>query len=399
MRICGIVSEYNPFHAGHAWHIAQARQRSGADLIVCAMSGSFVQRGEPALFDKWTRAACAIRCGADAVAELPLLSAIQSAEGFALGGVRQLHALGAEALSFGCETADIGALTQAAKILSAETEEFRRALRQRLDEGDSYPAARMKAALSGEFSGETLEILCSPNAILGVEYIKAMLQSGAEMTPCVVPRTGGAYHSADMADTMPSATALRTAFRAGKAADALSAMPEACRQYVQVQVGAGLVPAYPEVFDTALLLTLRRNGRDSLRCLPDISEGLENRIFDAAQRCTTREELIAAVKTKRYAYTRISRVMLYALLDITREAVREHNRSPVSHVRLLAVKSPEVLSALSKTSRVPIVAGSAANSPYPALDAAATDVWALSQSISPFRDGFRDFTQKLLINP
>jgi predicted nucleotidyltransferase len=164
MRICGIVSEYNPFHSGHEWHIAQTRKATEADLIVCAMSASFVQRGEPAIFDKWTRAACALLCGADAVVELPLLSAVQSAEGFAQGGVAVLQVLGADAISFGSETADIGLRSHAARGLASESAEFRRVLKAQLEKGSSYPAARMKAAFP-----DAPDALSSPNDFLCVE--------------------------------------------------------------------------------------------------------------------------------------------------------------------------------------------------------------------------------------
>ena len=393
MRICGIVSEYNPFHAGHEWHIAQTRKYAEADLVVCVMSASFVQRGEPAVYDKWTRAACALLCGADAVVELPLVSAVQSAEGFAQGGVAVLRALDAQAISFGSETDDIDMLTNAAHTLANETDSFRRTLRQHLDEGSNFPTARMKAALP-----EAPDVLCHPNAILGLEYIKAIIQSGANITPYAVPRTGGAYHSANMTDTVPSATALRAALKAGDSGQALAAMPQGCRDYVRAQMDAGLVPVFPECFDNALLFALRRNRHDYIRQLHEVSEGLENRIFEAAQRCTSREALISMVKTKRYTYTRISRILLYALLGITRDTVKQHNRTPLDHIRVLGVKSPDVLSALSKTCIVPLIAGSAANSLYPALDTAATDLWAISQQASPFLDGYQDYTQKLLIS-
>ncbi len=400
MRICGIVSEYNPFHSGHEWHITQTRKITGADLIVCVMSASFVQRGEPAVFDKWTRAACALLCGADAVVELPLLSAIQSAEGFAQGGVAVLRALGADSISFGSETSDSDLLIRAAGTLADESEGFKSTLRKFLDEGVSFPTARLKAAVAeghGAWSDAVSEILSQPNAILGIEYIKAILQSGADITPYAVQRTGSAYHSADIEESVPSATALRTAFKSGQPEKALAATPAACRSFVLTQMEAGLTPAFPESFDTTLLFALRRGGRDYISSLHEVTEGLENRIFDAAQHCVTREELIAEIKTKRYAYTRLSRILLYALLGITREDILRHNREPFNYIRVLGVSEPGVLSALTKSCSVPLIAGSIANSSYPALDAAATDVWALSQNDAPFRDGYQDYTHKLLI--
>jgi hypothetical protein len=160
---------------------------------------------------------------------------------------------------------------------------------------------------------------------------------------------------------------------------------------------AGLKPVFAEAFDNALLFALRRNGREYIHKLHEVSEGLENRIFAAAQNCTSRESLIAQIKTKRYTYTRISRILLYALLGVTRDAVRRHNAAPVCCIRVLGVREPGVLSALSGAARVPLIAGSVANAPYPVLDAAASDVWALSQISAPFCSGCRDYTQKLLI--
>ena len=146
MSFCGIVSEYNPFHNGHEYQVKRAREKTGADFVVSVMSGQFVQRGQPAIFDKYTRAACAIRGGIDAVIELPLLSAVQSAEGFASGSVALLDAMGADGISFGCETDDIAQLSHIAATLAKETRRFKRTLKQHLSDGKSFPEARMLAA-------------------------------------------------------------------------------------------------------------------------------------------------------------------------------------------------------------------------------------------------------------
>jgi predicted nucleotidyltransferase len=388
MQICGIVSEYNPFHAGHERHIAQARKITGAQLIVCAMSGSFVQRGEPAIFDKWTRAACALQCGADTVIELPLLSAIQSAEGFASGGVRVLAAAGADSLCFGCETDDMALLQSLARTLGSENSAYKDTLKSELRAGSSFPRARMNAA-------DAPDVASMPGALLGVEYLKAIQKYHPHIKPYVVKREGAAYHSDDIGEYLPSATAIRAALGSGETEKALAAMPSACQSYICAQLDAGLLPAFAERFDTALLTALRLKGAAYIAQLPDVSEGLENRIYAAALQCATRKELISLIKTKRYTYARISRILLCALLGVTRDMVQRHNAAPASHIRVLGVKSPDVLSALSKASSVPIITTAAP--PYPDMDIAASNVWALTQTASPFCNSDRDFTQKLFI--
>ena len=284
MRFCGIVAEYNPFHNGHAFHIDRSRTMTGADYVVCAMSGSFVQRGEVAVFDKWTRTACALLGGADAVIELPLLYAVQSAEGFARGGVSVLRAAGADALSFGCETDDIAALSSIAKTLNHETRHFKKTLRQHLDAGISYPKARMMAA----FPDASPE-LSMPGAILGIEYIRAILKHHSKMTPYAVKRIGSAYHDTNADTALASATAIRKALEADRSGAAYAAMPAVCASYLNTRIGAGLQPAFPDAFDTQLIYRLRMGGPEYIKTLGDVSEGLENRIYDAAKTCTSRE--------------------------------------------------------------------------------------------------------------
>ncbi|MDD5017114.1 MAG: nucleotidyltransferase family protein [Eubacteriales bacterium] len=390
MRICGIVAEYNPFHSGHEKHIELTRKKTGADIIICVMSGPFVQRGEPAVFDKWTRAACALLCGADAVIELPLLFAVQSAEGFASGGVAVLDAAGADYISFGCETDDLDLLSGIAQTLCYETQAYKRMLKEKLSQGISFPEARMKAAFP-----DAPDALCLPNAILGIEYLKAIQKSGSKLTSCVIKRIGGEYHSTDIGTPIPSATSIRKALSEGHTAKGLCAMPDACAAYLSEQMGRGLLPVFPGFFDKELIFTLRRGGIDYIKTLPDVSEGLENRIYEAAGTCTSREALIKKIKTKRYTYTRISRILLYALLGITKKMIDERNHSPVDHIRVLGVRRPDVLSVLSDTCTVPVVT-SAASLPRPDIGITASDIYALTQNIPPFCAAARDYTEKLI---
>lgn len=393
MRICGIVSEYNPFHNGHQKHIALTREKSGADFIVCVMSGNFVQRGEPAIFDKWTRAKCALMGGADAVIELPLLTATQSAEGFAAGAVAILDAIGAESISFGSETDNIDMLCSIAKTLCNESPTYKKTLKHYLNEGLSFPKARMKAAFP-----DVPDALNMPNAILGIEYLKSIFLHKYSIKPIAIKRIGQSYHSADIASSLASATAIRKAIRKNDRSGAYNAMPKAVGEYLTKQMLQGIKPVYPDYFNHALAYRLRLGGTHYIKTLHEVSEGLENRIYEASKHCQTRKELIEQIKTKRYTYTRISRILLYALLGITRTTIEQHNLNRVGYIRILAAKNSDVLSQIYRKSKVPMISGSVVSSPYSEIDIAASDVYALSQDTKPFCNASRDFTQRLILN-
>lgn len=390
MTICGIIVEYNPFHNGHQIQIAKTRKKTGADLIVCVISGSYVQRGEPAIFDKWTRATCALSSGADAVVELPFLSAVQSAEGFAMGGVKILDALQADYISFGCETTDLDSLSALAQTLAREPREYKRELRENLSQGMSFPKARMQAAIK-----DAPQTLSMPNAILATEYIKAIKKRKSNIEPVAIERVGQSYHSGDISTKLSSATAIRSALEANHLSEAFASMPSVCEEYIKEQLLAGLNPVFPGSFDKQLIYRLRLGGVDYIKTLHEVSEGLENRIYAAAKTCTSRAELIDAIKTKRYTYTRISRILLYALFGVSRSMVQKHNRKRLSHVHVLGVRNQSVMSALNASCKVPIVTGK--SDKYSNIDLKATDVYALTQSVSPFCDTARDFTQRLIV--
>lgn len=390
MKICGIVTEYNPLHNGHKIQMDFSREKSVADIVVCVMSGNFVQRGEPAIFDKWTRAKCALLAGADAVIELPFLSAVQSAEGFAAGSIKVLDAIGANSIGFGCETDDLDSLESLAKTLAKEPRKYKRALKQNLASGVSFPKARMIAAL-----GKDDTELSMPNAILAIEYLKAITKQKSNLLPCIMKRVGQSYHSTDIASTLSSATAIRRAINLGDFDNAYASMPSKSADYISEQLDKGLLPVFANHFDKELLYRLRIGGIDYIKKLHEVSEGLENRIFEAAKTCTTRQALIEKIKTKRYTYTRISRILLYALFGITRDMVQKHNRKKINHIHILGASGKEVMSALSASSSVPLITGK--SDYYSSLDLASSDVYALTQNTLPFCGTARDFTQKLII--
>ena len=318
MKIVGIICEYNPLHKGHAKQFAQIRALLGEDtVIVCLMSGNFVQRGMPAIIDKSLRAKAAIHCGADLVLELPVTYALSSAEGFAAGGVRILGSF-CDYLCFGAENADAVLLMQAASALLSE--DFPPLLRKYLEAGISFPAAR-QAAL--EEMGIRSELLEQPNNILAVEYCKAILSQGCAVQPLPIHRAGS-YHAENADLENPSATSVRKLMMAGS--DWKSFVPESI---CHVFDGAPLHSI--EAGARAILSRLRTMTDEEFEMLPYGSEGLWRKFMHACRSEATLDDIIAATKSKRYTRTRIDRMIMCAYLGITLQDML----SPVPYTRVL----------------------------------------------------------------
>lgn len=317
MAIVGVVCEYNPLHLGHEKQFRLIREHFGADaVIVCAMSGNFVQRGEPAIFDKSLRAKAAIDCGADLVIELPVTVSLNSAEGFAAGGVAALSPL-CDYLCFGTESETANALMDGAKMLLSP--DFPPFLKKHLQSGVSFPKAR---ALALAEMGINLDV-GSPNNILGLEYCKAILSQGSSMKPFAVHREGG-YHDEVLNRENPSATAIRKAIRQG--AEFFPFLPEKAREVFQE------APVFLlENGEKAILYRLRTMTDAEFEALPFGSEGLWRKLMHAAREKCSLPEIMEAVKSKRYTYTRIARMVMCAYLGITREMME----APVPYCRIL----------------------------------------------------------------
>lgn len=309
MKAAGIVAEYNPFHTGHAWHIAETRRILGADKpVVCVMSGSWVQRGECALTDKWTRAALALRGGADLVLELPLPWAVSSAEGFARGAVAALKATGVvDTLSFGSESGELDALKRLAGVL--ESQEYRDALRSELDKGKPFALARQKAAL--RCGGKEALVLEGANDSLGVEYLRA---AGDALAPVAVLRQGNSHDSHCPTEEFASASYLRRELRAGRGEKLSQWLAEGELEILQKADIARM-----ENIERAMLARLRQMGEEDFAALPDSgeAEGLPARLVKAAGKAVSLEEFYALAKTRRYAHARIRRLALWAFLGLT----------------------------------------------------------------------------------
>ena len=358
MRIVGIICEYNPLHLGHKKQMDFLRAQGYG--IVCAMSGNYVQRGHPAIFDKMRRAEAAIQCGADLVVELPLPYALSSAEGFAAGGVDILSRL-CDTLCFGAENSDSEKLMETARALLSP--EFSQKLRPQLDAGLSFPAARTKALAE---MGMDASILDTPNNILAVEYCKAVLSQGCTMDILPIAR-GGSYHDDAPDAENPSATSLRNLLENGEKWE--SFVPNAAFSCFENAPIHSLKNA-----EKAILYRLRTMQDEAFEALPYGSEGLWRKLMHASREYNTLEEIIAATKSKRYTRTRIDRMILCAFLELQERDFK----SPVPYCRVLAFNDTgrAILSKVREDGFF-VNIGTDTRNPYQALERQATALYGL----------------------
>lgn len=393
MRVAGIIAEYNPLHNGHVYHLQQTRQTAACDYIMVVMSGDYVQRGEPAVADKFVRAQWALEAGADIVLELPVACAISSAERFAAGGVRVLAGTGVlDALCFGSETHDISSLEQASMALAHEPPTFRQALREQLAVGKSYPRARYDALEACGASPALLEALRSPNSILGMEYIRFLKQYAPEAQPVAIHRKGSGYNDAALAGEFSSATAIREALFRGDQ-QALEGMP----MYIAGRFGlGGIRPVGLQDAELLMLYALRRMSTEEIADIPDVQEGFENVLHRAARQSINMEELFSHLKSKRYTMARCKRIAMGALLGITKSHASSVMQEDALYLRVLGFRrsARPLLSAIAQKRSLPLLIRRAdiAGCPPAALsllelDLRAHDIYALlARQESPLRD-------------
>ena len=345
MKISAVVCEYNPFHNGHRYQLETARASLGCDAVVGVMSGNFVQRGDAAIFPKQLRARAALSCGMDLVLELPAVLTLQSAERYARNAVMTLDALGCvDTLFFGAECPDTELLLRIAGVLSQEDGPFRHQLRTGLTAGLSFAAARA-AAVRAVIGPASAEILSQPNNILAVEYCKALLFLKSQIRPYAIRRQGAAHDAAVPAGGFASATAVRERLLAGQ--DAAPYLPaESLKVF-------GKIPPYSiTAMEKSLIANLCLMPLEQLRQTADVSEGLEHALKRAAYDSGSLAELTGSVKSKRYAYSRLRRIILNAYLGITRE---DTERRP-AYIRVLDFNAQgrQVLNLARKTAVLPL---------------------------------------------
>ena len=355
MNVIGIIGEYNPFHMGHMHHIAESRRIAGGDTaVVCVMSGNFVQRGEPAVFSKFARAEAAVRCGADLVFELPLPWSLASAEGFARGAVGLLGAVGVVThLSFGSETGDIEPLERLAAALVDP------ALDKRIKEAASSgerPYAAVRQSVIQQELGDSAKLLETPNNILAVEYLKAILEQRLNMTPVTIKRSGAGHDRKASHDEFRSASELRGMLRLGT--DAYSLMPREVAAVFMREARNGRGPVFTDSLETAIISRLRMLSSSVYDDLPDEGDGLGRRLMRAACDESSLDSIYAAAKTKRFAMSRIRRLSMCAALGVRRGM--SAGTPPYARVLAATSKGCDILRAAGTNSHIPIITKPAA---------------------------------------
>lgn len=374
MSVVGIIAEYNPLHQGHLFHFRQSLKETGADYAICIMSSNFVQRGEPAIFDKWARTKMALGIGIDLVIELPSAFACSSAEYFALAAVQILDSLNCvDYLCFGSEEGKIGNLERAAEFLANESREFKTELKKALDEGLSFAAARQKALSNCKNVPRGISsVLSEPNNILSVEYIKAIKRSESKIKPVTIKRIGQGYNSIEHAASFSSATAVRhylskidgincsdfDSSKLMKDGFLINNLPESSLEIISKETALGRGPVFPEALESILLYLLRKTPVNELKKLPYVAEGLENRLKDAAISSVSLSEVISGTVTSRYPASRIRRILCAMLTGMTADFLEELKENRYAqYIRILGFneKGRSLLNKIKKNSKLPII--------------------------------------------
>jgi predicted nucleotidyltransferase len=405
MKIVGLITEYNPFHAGHLYHMQRARELTGADYCVVLMSGSFVQRGEPAIFDKYRRTKAALLAGADLVLEMPVAFSTASAHEFAAYGVALLSAIGVDAVVFGSECGQIEFLKQAASALNHESAEFQERLRKGLKAGLTYPQARAKAL---EMEDTWASVLTSPNNILGIEYLRAAEDLHSPMEFYTISRKGSGYHEDTLADAnFPSASAIRGIIRnsLSKDKDLLDILASHLPA-VTHPAYTGAVPVF--VDDFSELLNAAVLQMQATFSIADLSPELAARLAKPPYFPLSFEERIQALKTRQLTYTRVSRALLHLVLGMREEDIsRWKDEGYALYARILGFRrqSSPLLSCLHKKSSIPLItkmADAAQNLSPSALALLEQEVYAshLYQTVRMKRSGVfqNEYTEGLVFS-
>lgn len=355
--ITGIITEYNPFHNGHKYHLEQAKKDTNANSIVCVMSGNFMQRGIPALIDKWKRAEIAVKNGVDLVLELPLVYSVSSAEHFAFGSVSLLNKLNIiDNLYFGSESGDINTLKYISEVLVNEPKEYKSFLKTQLDNGLPFHLSRSNALID-YFKNDTIkEVLSNSNNILGIEYIKSLMKLKSNITPATLKREGGTYNSTKLSPNFSSATSIRKYLKNSNIDNIKNEVP-----FETYKVLKDLYASeYPFIFEENMFKYIKYklllNG-DSLAKIPDVSEGLDNRILNNILKCESLNELILESKSKRYTYTRLNRILTQYFLNLEKYDLLNLTKTQTPYARVLAFNSTgrAILKKIKNTSDIEII--------------------------------------------
>jgi len=350
MNVLGIIAEYNPFHKGHSYHLKESVKKTNAGFTVCVMSGNFMQRGEPAMVNKWTRARMAVENGVDLVLELPFTYACNNAEYFAKGGIDILNRLGCIThLSFGSESGDLELLSHTASLLANESRELKESIKEFTDRGFSFPKARYEAVrkCAGE---EAASVLNSANNILAVEYLKQLHRTGSRIEPITVIRYGTGYHDIDPFQNIASASAIRRKINEANHFECIrDFMPKETLQILK-EIDKGVNVIFNDFFQM-LVYQVLTSSAEYLGTVLSATEGLENKVKKAVSDAKNMETLIKAVKSKRYTETRIQRLLSHILIGLDKDSFQLILKERINYCRVLAFnkKGAELLKQIKLT--------------------------------------------------
>lgn len=333
----GIIAEYNPFHNGHLYQIQKAKELTGADTVIAVMSGNFTQRGDTSLINKFEKAKIALQNEVDMVIELPTIYSISSAENFALGGVKILNEIGnIDYLVFGIEEENLEKLQAIADVLVNEDDEFKRNIKEELDKGNSYPKAR-EIVLKKVLSSENVEnIMQKPNNILAIEYLKALKITNSKIKPFAIKRKNTMHNDENINKNYASGTYIRKLFIENNFNKIRKVVPKYTYERLLELKNQGTYVSSINDFSDIVIYKIRTMTKEEISQIADVNEGLENSIKLASTTCKTIDEIVEKVSTKRYTKTRISRILTYILLDITKSEM-EQSKNANQYIRVLGI--------------------------------------------------------------
>lgn len=348
MKICAIIGEYNPFHYGHLTHIVDAKKQSGADAVMVILSGNFTQRGEPTVVNKFVRARMALEAGADIVVQMPTAYSTSTAEIFALAGVKIANSFeNVTHLAFGCETSNFKLLTEIATFFANEPKEYTTKLKKYISQGNSVVTSRVKAIeelikldqVSFSEITEVINILEQPNNILAIEYLKALIKTNSKIIPVFTHRQNSNYGSDIENGKNSSATAVRSKlYKTKKVRKIKKLIPEFSYKLLKEEIKTFGLPDV-ELFNNLCLFKLKTSSPEDIKKIFDVTEGLENRFCEVSKNTKDLNEFLLNVKTKRYTFTRIKRIILDCLLNISSKIEKQiYDENVLPFIKVLAFK-------------------------------------------------------------
>ncbi|MDR0287743.1 MAG: nucleotidyltransferase family protein [Clostridiales bacterium] len=396
MTIAAVICEYNPFHNGHKYHIEQTRVKTGVDFVAAVMSGNYVQRGEPAMFDKWSRTKMALLCGVDLVVELPSVFSCSSAAYFANGAIDIAGKIGADFLSFGSENTNLHTLDCISSALLSESPEFKVKLKASLKNGNTLAKSKQDAMNTEKFR---------PNEILAIEYLIALKKKNSKIIPVAVERRGNEYNDILLSGKLSSASAVRKAINTDDNS-VWEAIPEEAASIIKEELFTGRAPITFIDFNKIIVSNLLSLGPAGIKQLPFVSEGLENKIYHECLIHMDTEKIIQNCTCRRYTSGRIRRILTSTLTGVTAQTLKKYSENGVPYIKILGFKkkAEPLVKKISEKLPVPLITRPGSDvkklAPYASylleLEKTASNLYSLGRP-DPASLPDAEFTQKLII--